>query len=165
MTTLSFLRERGWAVAVHNDYRLAGKPHTFWLFTKGDFAAKGEGETDDEAIRHAYAEAIRIDVGVASLRTQAMAALQRAAEALDRDRTGLSTALAAIRIVVEGRTWLLEGRGPYEWDDDRYKEEAGAAMREVVQIATRALEASGTLATAEVRAAVQAIAKLTGMLP
>jgi hypothetical protein len=40
------LRVSGWSVAVHNDYRLRGKRHTFWLFTKGDRAVKGEGETD-----------------------------------------------------------------------------------------------------------------------
>lgn len=44
------IREKGWAVAVHNDYRLNGEKHTFWLFTKGDFAIKGEGLTDVEAL-------------------------------------------------------------------------------------------------------------------
>ena len=44
------IRNKGWAVAVHNDYRLNGEKHTFWLFTKGDFAIKGEGLTDAEAL-------------------------------------------------------------------------------------------------------------------
>jgi hypothetical protein len=44
------IRAEGWAVAVHNDYRLAGVPHTFWLFTKGDHAVKGEGKSDSEAL-------------------------------------------------------------------------------------------------------------------
>jgi hypothetical protein len=44
------LRSAGWMVAVHNDYRLNGKPHTFWLFTKGDRAIKGEGDTDQKAL-------------------------------------------------------------------------------------------------------------------
>lgn len=44
------IRAQGWAVAVHNDYRLGGVPHTFWLFTKGDKAIKGEGRTDAEAL-------------------------------------------------------------------------------------------------------------------
>ena len=48
--TLSAIRAAGWAVAVHNDYRLQGEPHTFWLFTKGDRAVKGEGRTDAEAL-------------------------------------------------------------------------------------------------------------------
>src|SRR5690606_37528993 len=44
------LRALGWAVAVHNDYRLNGSPHTFWLFTKDGRAVKGEGRTDAEAL-------------------------------------------------------------------------------------------------------------------
>lgn len=58
------LRAKGLIVAVHNDYRLEGKAHTFWLFTveiAGIVRAfKGEGETDSEAldrVRAAYANA------------------------------------------------------------------------------------------------------------
>jgi hypothetical protein len=39
------LRAQGWAVAVHNDYRLNGEAHTFWLLTNDDRAIKGEGRT------------------------------------------------------------------------------------------------------------------------
>jgi hypothetical protein len=44
-------RAAGWSVAVHNDYRLNGEPHTFWLFThpRGRWV-KGEGRTDAEAL-------------------------------------------------------------------------------------------------------------------
>jgi hypothetical protein len=38
-------------VAVHNDYRLNGIQHTFWLMTKGEIALKGEGRTDLEALQ------------------------------------------------------------------------------------------------------------------
>ena len=64
------LRRAGLTVAVHNDYQLAGEPHTFWLLTgpvgtdKGGKpiirAFKGEGKTDEAAldqIRAAFAEA------------------------------------------------------------------------------------------------------------
>lgn len=48
------LRDAGWAVAIHNDYRQNGESHTFWLFTKamagGIRGAKGEGRTDVEAL-------------------------------------------------------------------------------------------------------------------
>lgn len=44
------LRCLGWAVAVHNDYRLNGQHYTFWLLTKGDRCVKGEGATDLEAL-------------------------------------------------------------------------------------------------------------------
>lgn len=54
------IRAAGWLVAVHNDYRLGGRFHTFWLFTKDDSKdrpepgegryAKGEGESDAVAL-------------------------------------------------------------------------------------------------------------------
>lgn len=45
------LRAEGWTVAVHNDYRLNGVPHTFWLLTHPDGRyVKGEGRTDAEAL-------------------------------------------------------------------------------------------------------------------
>ena len=44
------IRELGWSVAVHNDYTIDLVPHTFWLFTKGDRCAKGEGPTDADAL-------------------------------------------------------------------------------------------------------------------
>jgi hypothetical protein len=44
------IREKGWMVAVHNDYRLNGELQTFWLFTKGSRVIMGEGRTDAEAL-------------------------------------------------------------------------------------------------------------------
>jgi hypothetical protein len=67
-------------------------------------------------------------------------------DAIDRDRTGLAAALSRIIKEIRSRSWILEGRGAYEWDDDRYKEEAGLAMREAKNIADDALNASGKLA-------------------
>lgn len=46
------MRADGWTVAVHNDYRLNGEFHTFWLWThaaSGRFV-KGEGKSDAEAL-------------------------------------------------------------------------------------------------------------------
>lgn len=58
--TLRNLRERGWAVAVHNDYVIGrgktARKMTFWLFTNpttGRFV-KGEGGTDAEALEAAW---------------------------------------------------------------------------------------------------------------
>lgn len=56
------LRNGGWVVAVHNDYRQAGERHTFWLFTKTYksgliIAVKGEGSTDTEAVKQVMDEA------------------------------------------------------------------------------------------------------------
>lgn len=52
------LRERGWSVAVHNDYRMMGESYTFWLFTKDGRAVKGEGRTDGEALDRIRAQLI-----------------------------------------------------------------------------------------------------------
>ena len=50
------LRASGWSVAVHNDYKIHGVPHTFWLFTHADGRwIKGEGRTDADAIAAARA--------------------------------------------------------------------------------------------------------------
>jgi hypothetical protein len=51
LTDLELLRNRGWSVAVHNDYRLGGERFTFWLLTDGSGRyVKGEGRTDAEAL-------------------------------------------------------------------------------------------------------------------
>ena len=49
-SVLNEIRSNGWSVAVHNDYRLNEQFHTFWLFTKGNLAIKGEGTSDLEAL-------------------------------------------------------------------------------------------------------------------
>lgn len=54
---LQRLRSDGWSVAVHNDYRLNGEAKTFWLFTHASGRwIKGEGATDDEALRIALGQ-------------------------------------------------------------------------------------------------------------
>lgn len=50
LDVVDVLRERGWSVAVHNDYRLRGERQTFWLFTCGSRCVKGEGPTDAVAL-------------------------------------------------------------------------------------------------------------------
>lgn len=48
---LMLLRQFGWSVAVHNDYRQDGEKRTFWLMVKDEVAFKGEGTTDEEALQ------------------------------------------------------------------------------------------------------------------
>lgn len=92
-------------------------------------------------------------------REQALrAALVVAKGAIDRDQTGLAAALNKIRAHVKGFGWLLESRGPYEWNDDRYRDEAGHAMRPTIEIAQAALAASGSLADKAFRAVEAALA-------
>lgn len=91
--------------------------------------------------------------------SKALAQLAALREALDRDQTGLAAALNKIITHVKGFAWLLEGRGSYEWDDDRYREEAGHAMRPVIELATEALAASGAIANSTLASTAEAAAK------
>ena len=72
--------------------------------------------------------------------------LRLAEEALYRDKTGLAKALEDVVKEVDGRRWLCEGRGPYKYDDERYRQEAGWAFDAIHKIAYDALVASGKLA-------------------
>lgn len=132
--------------------------------------AKAEAERDEVERQRAAAvmrnqqliEAIDERVAerdAALAREQALrAALVVAKGAIDRDQTGLAAALNKIRAHVKGFGWLLEGRGPYEWNDDRYRDEAGHAMRPTIEIAQAALAASGSLADKAFRAVEAALA-------
>ena len=66
--SLEAMRKDGWIVAVHNDYRLNGIPHTFYLFTHPSGVwAKDEGTTDAAAIIEAATQARqRIDAARAA---------------------------------------------------------------------------------------------------
>lgn len=56
---------------------------------------------------------------------------ERLQHAVDRDRYVVAAALGTIRKAINGHRWLLEGRGPYEWDDDRYRDEFADAIRNI----------------------------------
>jgi|GEM_PF-3232789 len=70
---------------------------------------------------------------------------------IHRDRTGLAEAIDRMVREAASRMWVTEGRGPYAWDDDRYKDEAGDALRAVIRIGKAALQASGDNADAAFR--------------
>lgn len=55
----------------------------------------------------------------------------RASHALERDRTRVAEGVVAVKRVLEGYSWLTEGRGPYAHDDDRWRDEFGNAIREI----------------------------------
>jgi cob(I)alamin adenosyltransferase len=50
---------------------------------------------------------------------------------LHRDHTGLAAALGDVVREAEARLWVVDGRGSYEWDDERYRKETGLALRQV----------------------------------
>lgn len=56
--------------------------------------------------------------------------LRDARIANERDRTVVARCLNAFDRAVSARGWLTQGRGPYEWDDDRFYAEFGHALDE-----------------------------------
>lgn len=64
---LASIRNLGWMVAAHNDYRQDGKLMTFWLFTRDGVCVKGEAETDYDALLQVERQTIR--AAPAELRT------------------------------------------------------------------------------------------------
>ena len=52
-------------------------------------------------------------------------------EQLEADRSAVSDGVTAITKAINSRFWLTEGRGSYEWDDERYRDEFGAAVKEI----------------------------------
>jgi hypothetical protein len=71
--------------------------------------------------------------------------------ALDRDKTGLGEALERVVHIATGYFWVTEGRGSYEWDDQRYRDETGRGLALIIDCAKDALRRSGALATAAIR--------------
>lgn len=66
------LRDRGWMLAVANDYRLGGEWHVFYAFTHpGGLAAKGEGRSDLEALRLAEIDIVAKESWLADLKGNA----------------------------------------------------------------------------------------------
>jgi len=58
---------------------------------------------------------------------------------LERERTLVAEGVTAVKKAISEREWLTEGRGSYEWDDDRWHSEFGAAINEIL-VALKPLE-------------------------
>lgn len=59
-------------------------------------------------------------------------ALASIGEQLEHDRSLVADYLTKVKAEIAGRDWLNdEGRGSYEWDDDRYKHEFGFAVEAI----------------------------------
>lgn len=74
---------------------------------------------------------------------------ERLRSALHDDQTGMALAIQEMIALAQARMWIVEGRGSYEWDDERYRREAGHALREIIEYGQKALAASGDLAHGE----------------
>ena len=50
---------------------------------------------------------------------------------IERDRSLVAGVIPAIEKAIKGHEWLRLGRGSYEWDDDRWRDEFAAAINEI----------------------------------
>jgi hypothetical protein len=134
---LEALRERGWAVAVHNDYRQQGLNYTFWLFTKGDRCAKGEGRTDEDALAQVEAAVASVEaevsltVGESAVRLGDQARVRRALDKFVRTFTPRGkTLMVGSGIVIEKRKPTVCLAGP---DGSSYFELGSGSSADAIQ--------------------------------
>lgn len=59
--------------------------------------------------------------------------VERLQAIIERDRTEVARGLRAVKEAIRGHEWLRLGRGSYEYDDDRWKDEFGEALDAIEQ--------------------------------
>ncbi len=69
---------------------------------------------------------------LASLLEQGARQASELGEQLEFDRSAVADGVTAIKKTVDSRHWLTQGRGSYEWDDDRWRAEFAAAAKEIL---------------------------------
>ena len=81
-----------------------------------------------------YRDIMEFAEAYASLREKAAVAeeRERLEAVIERERTAIAEGVTGLKKAVREREWLGEGRGPYEWDDDRWHDEFNAAAREIL---------------------------------
>ncbi len=85
--------------------------------------------TAPEVREHLLILAARAAARISVARRQEIARLKAVNE---RDRSAIAAGLDTIEKALRAREWLRLGRGSYEWDDDRWKDEFGAAYDEIL---------------------------------
>lgn len=68
---------------------------------------------------------------VSGMLTEKMKRIDHLTHVIDRDRYVVAAGITAVESAVRARQWVLQGRGPYEWDDDDYRKEFGLWTEEV----------------------------------
>lgn len=68
-------------------------------------------------------------------RNKLLERVKEAEAANELDRTRVARALTSLNATIKSRMWALEGRGPYEWDDDDYRAEFSIWVEEVEEAA------------------------------
>lgn len=71
---------------------------------------------------------------VSDMLTEKMKRIDHLTHVVDRDRYVVAAGITAVESAVRARQWVLQGRGPYEWDDDDYRKEFGIWMEEVYRV-------------------------------
>ncbi|MDR6218604.1 hypothetical protein [Deinococcus soli (ex Cha et al. 2016)] len=105
-----------------------------------------DGRVPDDLPGEQLAQGVDAEIWFGTLRPDALRALAatlrarlsaeplesaRLSRVLERDRTRVADGVSAAQRVLDGYSWLAEGRGPYAHDDAHYQQEFASAMREL----------------------------------
>lgn len=90
-----------------------------WMICRGGSGKRKNGlsdpgESEDEALCGACAGE---DMYISA------ADVERLEAVIEADRSKMADIVTAVKQALDSRFWLTEGRGSYEWDDDRYRTE------------------------------------------
>lgn len=89
--------------------------------------------------------------------------VERLQAIIERDRTEVARGIVAVRDAIRAREWLRLGRGSYEYDDDRWRDEFGAAIEEIEAAVAPLKAVAGNLNDSPV--SVEAIAAARALRP
>lgn len=108
-----------------------------------------QGQVSKLAEEIEAAETIAYEAGLCTVGEKRIAGALRAAGqqephpaqmALEHDRTQVAEHVTAMKNTLQNYAWLLDGRGSYEWDDDRYRLEfqtVCVAMQKHIEVLAR----------------------------
>ena len=86
----------------------------------------GFPEHPDDAYLEKLANDVLDDLEAAEARTGELEAI------IERERSAVSVGITSVIEAIRRREWLRLGRGSYEYDDDRWRDEFSSAIDEVV---------------------------------
>jgi len=116
--------------------------------------AKSAGLEEELARARERMKAAEVDAGLQGLAARkaeeelarVKAEAERLREALEKYDNRAMLAWNAIRAEIRDRKWITEGRGMYQYDDDRYRQETGHAFAAIIVQVEAAIKESAALA-------------------